>query len=109
MRLVGMFAVLAALLVVPSFERPIFAQDASGVVEQPAPAASPSPAVAPVGASGSPVVVKSGFEPPAGGWAAWVFLSLFLISEILGAIPSIKANGVFQFLAGVVKALAGKA
>ena len=39
---------------------------------------------------------------------AILFGVLFRISEALGLIPALKANGVFQFLSGVFKALAGK-
>lgn len=34
---------------------------------------------------------------------AMIFGVLFFISEALSYIPAIKANGVFQFIAGLVK------
>jgi len=37
-----------------------------------------------------------------------LFGVLFGMSEALGAIPSIKANGVFQLIFGILKTLAGK-
>ena len=39
---------------------------------------------------------------------ALFFGVLFAMSEALGAIPSIKANGVFQLIFGILKTLAGK-
>jgi hypothetical protein len=37
-----------------------------------------------------------------------VIAALFAVSEALSLIPTVKANGVFQMVSGVVKRLAGK-
>jgi hypothetical protein len=37
-----------------------------------------------------------------------IFLGLFLVSEILAIFPGIKANSIFQLLAGWIKSAAGK-
>lgn len=34
--------------------------------------------------------------------------ALLALSEVLGAIPAIKANGVFELVVGVLKKIAGK-
>ena len=36
------------------------------------------------------------------GWILWG------VSELLSLIPTVKANGVFQAIHGVIKAMAGK-
>lgn len=41
--------------------------------------------------------------------ATGIFVALFAMSEALGAIPAIKANGVFQLVAGLLARLAHKA
>lgn len=38
--------------------------------------------------------------------ATGIFVALFAMSEALAAIPAIKANGVFQLIAGVLGRLA---
>ena len=40
--------------------------------------------------------------------ATGIFVALFAMSETLGAIPAIKANGVFQLIAGILARLARK-
>lgn len=37
-----------------------------------------------------------------------IFAVLWSLSETLALIPGIKANGVFQLVAGILKKLAGK-
>lgn len=37
-----------------------------------------------------------------------IFAALFAVSEVLSLIPAVKANGVMQFVFGVIKTLAGK-
>ncbi len=37
-----------------------------------------------------------------------VLVALFTLSEALGAIPAIKANGVFQLVAGLLGRLTGR-
>lgn len=39
---------------------------------------------------------------------AMIFGVLFGVSEALAAVPQIKANGVFQAINNILKALAGK-
>jgi hypothetical protein len=37
-----------------------------------------------------------------------IVAALFAISEVLGMIPAVKSNGIFQFIANLLKALSGK-
>lgn len=39
---------------------------------------------------------------------AGIFMALFAMSEALASIPSVKANGVFQLLSGVLAKLVRK-
>ena len=39
---------------------------------------------------------------------AEIITALFLLSEILALIPSIKANSVFQLVVGLLKKVSGK-
>jgi hypothetical protein len=74
--------------------------------------ASPTPLpVVTVSPSPVPVEKYAALEPvaaPDGGWLPWVFGALFALSELLAAIPAVKANSIFQLVAGILKALAGK-
>lgn len=108
--------VLGALLfgfAVASQEPTVRADGAAPVAvasPSPSPSASPLPVVT-VSPSPVPVEKYAALEPvaaPDGGWLPWVFGALFALSELLGAVPAIKANSVFQLIAGILKALAGK-
>ena len=37
-----------------------------------------------------------------------IFAALFAISEVLAAIPSVKANSIFDMVVGFLKMVAGK-
>ena len=37
-----------------------------------------------------------------------ILACLLAVSEVLGAVPSIKANGIFEFIVGILKSMGPK-